>query len=157
MWKMLLIALVSGMAPVLAQYYDEETEYAVSCSLSMKITVFPPEATETSGRGYVEVFLCDKNGIPIPNKEISLVASCGVLSCQAGMYGDDRSFSSDKTCYFTGADGRAQVYLADVPFNTLGRVVATSFCNDITVKGAGTFKISRKSIKKRTRSKRSTP
>ena len=157
MWKKLLILLTTGALPVFAQYYDEETEYTVSCSLSMKITVFPPEASETSGRGYIEVFLCDKNGVPVPNKEISLITSCGVLSCQAEMYADGRSLSSDKTCYVTGPDGRAQVYLTDVPFNTQGRVKATSFCNELTVKGSGTFKISRKSIKKRTRSKRSTP
>ena len=156
MWRQLVLLLTAGALPVIAQY-EEEFEYAVSCSLSMKITVFPPEASETSGRGYIEVFLCDKNGIAVPNKEISLISSCGVLSCQAGMYGDDRSLSSDKTCYVTGDDGRAQVYLVDVPFNTQGRVKATSFCNEITVKGSGTFMISRKSAKKRTRSKRSAP
>jgi hypothetical protein len=157
MWRKLFILLTAGALPVLAQY-EEETEYAVSCSLSMKITVFQPDTADNSGRGYVEVFLCDKNGVPVPNKEVKMVASCGRLSCQApGWYDDINSISSDKTCFITGANGRVQVYLADVPFNTQGRVKATSFCNEINVSGTGTFMISRTSIKKRTRSKRSTP
>jgi hypothetical protein len=157
MWRQLLVVLTAGALPVIAQY-EEETEYAVSCSLSMKITVFQPDTADNSGRGYVEVSLCDKNGIPVPNKEVKMVASCGMLSCQApGWHDDVNSLSTGNTCFTTGADGRAQVYLANVPFNTQGWVKATGFCNEINVSGTGTYMIARKSIKKRTRSKRSTP
>jgi hypothetical protein len=157
MWKHLLLLLTAGVLPVFSQY-EEETEYAVSCSLSMKITVFPPDTVDNSGRGYVEVFLCDKNGVPVPNQELKIVSSCGILTCQApGWHDDNSSLSSDKACFITGADGRAQVYLANVPFNTPGRVKATSLCNNINVSGSGTFKLSRTSTKKHTRSKRSAP
>jgi hypothetical protein len=154
MWKSVLILAIAALH-VFAQY-DDEPEFAYSCSLSIKITVFPPDTADKSGRGYVEVFLCDKNGTPVPNTAISMISSCGILSCQApGWYDDISSISSDKSCFTTGADGRVQVYLSDVPFNTPGKIKATSFCNDINVSGSGTFRVSRTILKKRTRTKRS--
>lgn len=133
---------------------DDETEFAYSCSLSLKTTVFPPDTSEKTGRGYVEALLCDKNGIPIPNKEIRIVTSCGQLSCQApGWYDDISSISTDRSCYMTGADGKIQVYLANVPFNTQGFIKATSACDEITVNATGHFKISRTSVRSKTRSK----
>jgi hypothetical protein len=134
---------------------DEETEFAYSCSLSIKTTVFPPDTGDKTGRGYIEALLCDKNGVPIANKEVKIVTSCGMLSCQApGWYDDISSISSDRSCFMTGADGRIQVYLANVPFNTQGRIKATSACDEITVTATGSFMISRKSTKKRTKSRR---
>jgi hypothetical protein len=154
-WKPIaLLLLTAGIVQVFAQY-DEETEVAYSCSLSIKITVFPPDSTDKSGRGFIEVMLSDKNGIPVSNMVVHVTATCGSLSCQApGWYDDISSISSDKTCFTTNADGKIQVYLSNVPFNTQGRILATSFCNEINVKGTGTFLISRKSLKKRLRVKR---
>jgi hypothetical protein len=141
------------------QYEGEEDvrEFASSCSLSIKTTVFPPEASDRNGRGYVEATLCDKNGVPMQNREIKLASSCGVLSCQQpGWYDNISSISSDRTCYVTGADGKIQVYIINIPFNTPGRVKASSSCGDITVTGSSTFKIMRTQPKKKS-AKKKTP
>ena len=150
LWFTILIAFYQADAQM-----DDETEFAYSCSLSIKTTVFPPDSSEKTGRGYVEALLCDKNGVPLPNKEITMSTSCGQLSCQApGWYDDISSISSDRSCFKTGADGRVQVYLANIPFNTRGLIKATSNCDEITVRATGNFQISRKVVKHKTRSKR---
>jgi hypothetical protein len=146
-----------AMADDITYEGDEDTrEFASSCSLSLKTTVFPPEAADRSGRGYVEVWLCDKGGVPMPNREVKLTISCGVLSCQLpGWYDDVGSISSDRSCYMTGSDGKIQVYIVNIPFNTPGRVRASASCGDISASGSSTFKIMRTQPKKKTVKKKS--
>lgn len=135
-----------------AQEDEEQPEYVSSCSLSIKTTIFPPDSADRSGNGYIEGVLCDKNGTPVSNTEITVNSTCGTLSCRLpGPYDDESSGFSDRSCFITGPDGRFQVYLVKIPFNVPGRVKAVSACGAIKVKAGSTFTITRhlKTHKKR--------
>ncbi|MBN2038007.1 MAG: hypothetical protein JW768_14800 [Chitinispirillaceae bacterium] len=147
---LLVVCLFQGIC----QDYEDE-EYSYSCSLSVSTTVFPPDSNDQTGNGYVEALLCDKNGTPIANKEVKMTASCGILSCQSpGWYDDVSSISSDKSCFITGADGKVNVYLSRIPFNTRGLIRATCACDEIVLKSTSSYMISRKIIRKKRVSKR---
>ena len=149
MEKTIVFLLAICLHQGICQEYEDE-EYSYSCSLSISTTVFPPDSNDKTGNGYVEALLCDKNGVPIANKEIRMTVSCGILSCQLpGWYDNVSSISSDKSCFMTGVDGKVQVYLSRIPFNTPGLVKATCACDEIVLKSTSNFMISRKVIRKK--------
>jgi hypothetical protein len=129
---------------------DDERVYAVSCSLYIKISPSMPDSGDASGRALVEATLCDKAGIPIPDQEIKMTATCGALSClPSNTIGAGDSASSGRSCFLTGKDGKIQASLINIPFNKPGRVKASCTYGELKVHASGSFSITRKVVKKR--------
>jgi hypothetical protein len=80
MYRFMLTALLIICVRSWAQEEDERV-YVSSCSLFVKITPYTPDSGDVSGKAMIEATLCDKSGIPIPDQEIKLTATCGTLSC----------------------------------------------------------------------------
>jgi hypothetical protein len=136
---------------------DDERVYVVSCSLYVKTNPYMPDPADVSGMAMVEATLCDRSGIPIPGEEIHMTATCGTLTCPSVYsYAPKDSASRDRTCYTTDRNGRIQVFLHNIPFNTKGRVKASCEYGDIKVQASSTFSVTRKTIKKRGRKKTSS-
>jgi hypothetical protein len=133
---------------------DDERIYVTSCSLFIKTTPYMPDSGDASGKAMVEATLCDKSGIPIPDQEIKMTATCGKLSCLSmDTYSPAGSASPGRSCFITGRDGKIQVFLSDIPFNKPGRVKASCAYGDFRVHASSSFSITRKIIKKGNRSK----
>ena len=136
---------------------DDERVYVASCSLFVKTTPYTPDSGNTSGNAMVEAMLCDKSGIPIPDQEIKMTATCGTLSCLSmDTYAPAGSASPGRSCFITGRDGKIQVFLSDIPFNKPGRVKASCTYGDFKVHASSSFSITRKIIKKGNRRKSSS-
>ena len=136
---------------------DDERVYVASCSLYVKTTPYTPDPGDASGKAMVEATLCDKSGIPIPDQEIKMTATCGTLSCLSmDTYAPAGSASPGRSCFITGRDGKIQVFLSDIPFNRPGRVKASCAYGDFRVHASSSFSITRKIIKKGNRSKSSS-
>jgi len=157
MYRFMLAALLIICVRSWAQEEDERV-YVYSCSLFVKITPYTPDSGDVSGKALIEATLCDKSGIPIPDQEIKLTASCGTLSCLSldniGMSG---TASSGHSCFVTDKDGKIQVFLIDIPFNRPGRIKAVCTYGNFKVHASCGFSITRKIIKKGNRSTSSSP
>jgi len=135
---------------------DDERVYVASCSLFIRTTPYTPDSGDASGKAMVEAMLCDKSGIPIPDQEIKMTATCGTLSCLSmDTYAPAGSASPGRSCFITGRDGRILVFLSDIPFNKPGRVKASCAYGDLKVYATCSFSITRKIIKKGKRSRSS--
>ncbi|MGA2508109.1 MAG: hypothetical protein ABSF80_11615 [Chitinispirillaceae bacterium] len=155
MCRFILTALLIVCVRSWAQEEDERV-YVSSCSLFVKITPYTPDSGDVSGKAMIEATLSDKSGIPIPDQEIKLTATCGTLSCLSldniGMSG---AVSSGRSCFVTDKDGKIQVFLIDIPFNRPGRVKAACIYGNFKVHASCSFSITRKIIKKWNRNKSS--
>jgi hypothetical protein len=155
--KSLTMAIALILCASVCAQNDDERVYVVSCSLYVKTTPYTPDPENVSGSAMVEATLCDKSGIPIPDQEITITATCGTLSCPSSFsYVPAGSTSSDRSCFITGRDGKIQVFLSDIPFNKPGRVKASCSYGDIKVHASSSFSITRKIIKKESRKKSSS-
>lgn len=154
-YRFMLTALLIICVRAWAQEEDERV-YVSSCSLFVKITPYTPDSGDVSGKAMIETTLSDKSGIPIPDQEIKLTATCGTLSCLSpdtiGMSG---TALSGPSCLVTDKDGKTQVFLIDIPFNRPGRVKAACSYGSFKVHASCGFSITRKIIKKGNRNKSS--
>ena len=154
--QVLPLALLLFCTSLWAQDEDERV-YVASCSLYVKTTPYTPDPENVSGSAMVEATLCDKSGIPIPDQEIIMTATCGTLYCPSSFsYASTDSSAHDRSCFVTGRDGKIQVFLSDIPFNKPGRVKASCAYGDIKVHASSSFSITRKIIKKGNRKKSSS-
>jgi hypothetical protein len=130
---------------------EEERVYVSSCSLFVKVTVYTPDSGDRSGKAMVEASLSDKNGLPIPDRKLSLTATCGTLTCpqQTGQWIDSTGQTPAQSCFVTGNDGKVLVFLVDIPFNKPGRVKASCLWGNSKVQASTGFSITRKVIRKK--------
>lgn len=121
----------------------EATEYAASCSLSVKTTVFKVEPSDVVGRASIEATLSDKSGTPISGQTIEITSTNGTFTCIA-----PNDFSgvntADHSCFVTGPDGTILVYLVDIPFNKPGRLKATCHYGEFNVHASSRYSITHK-------------
>jgi hypothetical protein len=140
---LLLAAFVSS-----AQNSDGATSY----SLFIRATVYPFTTLDVSGHGKVEAVLRNNKGAPIPGQEIELISTCGNFSCKLpDVEGEPDTVSFDRSCLFTGNNGKILVYLIGIPFNAQGMVTASCIYRDVSLKASCTFWVKRMVIKNKRR------
>ena len=119
-----------------------------TCEIHVKSAVYPSDAMEQHGKARVYITLCTKEGTPIPDQVIELTATCGTLSCKPLDSEDTAAVdSSIYECDHTDKNGKAMVYLVNIPFNNRGSVTVTCDYGSLSVKASCTFLISRYEIK----------
>jgi hypothetical protein len=114
--------------------------------------VLRADSFDGTGKVKIVAFLCDKEGVPIPDIEIHVSANCGTFSCKPppNEIDTDNGPSEAGFCYNTAADGRIRVYLINIPFNKPGKVLATCTVGSFIPKASSTFIIKRAVIKGKT-------
>jgi hypothetical protein len=127
---------------------DGESKFGSSCEIHIKSAVYPSDPYDQSGKARVYITLCTKEGSPIPDQIIELTANCGTFSCKPLDSGDTSAIdSSIYECDHTDKNGKAMVYLVNIPFNNRGSVTATCDYGSLSVKATCTFLISRYQMK----------
>jgi hypothetical protein len=147
---MLIVSLLfSFFVLTWAQEEDGTEVAAASCSLSVKTTVLPSDSFDGTGKVKIEAFLSDKSGAPIPDEEIHVSANCGTFSCKPPANEIDTDTGSPEAgfCYTTNKGGSMRVYLINIPFNKLGKVIATCSVGNFVPRASSTFIIKRAVIK----------
>jgi hypothetical protein len=148
-----MILLFTLLMALCAWAQDDGSEVlAASCSLSVKTTVLPSDSFDGTGKVKIVAFLCDKEGVPIPDIEIHVSANCGTFSCKPPPNEIDTDSGSSEAgfCYMTRNDGTVRVYLINIPFNKPGKVMATCTTGSFVPKASSTFIIKRAVIKGKT-------
>jgi hypothetical protein len=128
----------------MATIMSDETVVS-SCSLQIKINPVQPTAVSTAPKAIIEVTLISRDGNPISGGNIGLTSTVGTLQCKS-LPGND---TDPRGCFITGDDGKAQIDLINIPFNTPVRVKASYNNGDYTVRATGSVIISKKTVHKK--------
>ena len=140
---------------------DQEFVTETSCSLSIKVTVFPIDSSDKFGKATIEALLTDNRGNPLPDQAIQMTATNGTFTCMPPV-----SFSGAKIatniegCSKTQEDGTIKIYLIHIPFNRPGTVKAFCTYGSFKVSAVGSYSVtkytksSKKSRPKKTRPKK---
>lgn len=129
---------------------DEETT-SLSCKLSMQLNMAAPDKEAATGRAVVAVTLIDGEGKPLPGYQVQLTSTGGTFVCNLpeernGATGSD---DVDRSCFFTGADGKIMVHLINLPLNKSVQVKAICDCGGYQVFSTGNINYNRKVIQKK--------
>ena len=135
----------------MATISSEETVIS-TCRLQIKINPLQSATVSSAPKAIVLVSLVNGEGDPISGGHIELSATAGTLLCSSDTLPDSSSTKNDsdpRSCFSTGDDGKAQIDLINLPFNTPVRVKASYNYGDYTVKATGSVVISKKTIHKK--------
>jgi hypothetical protein len=146
----ILVLIIALSMPLCAWAQDEEiteTVTASSCSLFVKTQVRPVFITEQYGQVQVDATLCDKDGVPISDREINLTSTTGTLACLPSDSVLAPGDSLKGPCFVTSGNGTITMFLIHVPFNKPGRVTATCSYRGFTLKSMSSYVITRKTVK----------
>jgi hypothetical protein len=135
----------------MATISSEETVVS-SCRLQIKINPLQSASVSSAPKAVVIVLLVNGEGDPISGGHIELSATVGTLLCSSDTLSDSSSTKNDsdpRSCFSTGDDGKAQIDLINIPFNTPVRVKASYNYGDYTVRATGSVVISKKTIPKK--------
>lgn len=148
----ILIVLIFSTSGWSYEIPDENEVITRSCSLSVKLEVIPdPGMKRGSGRANVAVFLSDRDGNPHRGETLELKATIGTFICKLP---EDTTGPNDETsssCFTTGDDGYARIYLVNIPFNQQVRVNAKYDCGDYIVTGNANLVIRRGKVRRKKR------
>jgi hypothetical protein len=140
----ILIVLLLSTSGWSYEIPDENEVITRTCSLSVKLDIIPdPGMKRRSGRAKVAVFLGDRDGNPHRGETLELRATIGTFICKLP---DDTTGPKDEastSCFTTGDDGYARLYLVNIPFNQQIRVNAKYGCGDYIVTGNASLVIRR--------------
>lgn len=128
---------------------DEKEYIARTCSISVSLSVLPdPDLTKPTGRGKVVVTLCDNDGSPYREQTVELSANAGTFACQLPEEKTDGE-EPESDCFTTGDDGKANLFLINIPLNRQVQVKAAYDCGDYTVNSTASLVISRGKAKRK--------
>jgi hypothetical protein len=106
------------------------------------------------GKARVYVTLCTKQGTPIPDQEILFTTTCGVFSCKPLDSEDTAAVDSTLyECDHTDKNGKAMVYIVNIPFNNRGNVTASCDYGALSVKASCFYLITRHIVRKKVQTK----
>ncbi len=120
-------------------YTDEKV--VTSCTLSIKVSTV--QSIESAApKALVEVFLLNKDGEPISGGQIGLTATAGTFIC-------NEINMDDKTCFFSGPDGKAKITLINIPYNSPVKIKASYNCGDYDVYATGNLLLTKRTTRKK--------
>jgi hypothetical protein len=129
---------------------DEEEYVTQTYSLSVKVQVIPDKEMEKpTGRAKDVAHLCDSDGDPHSGETLHLTATAGTFICKLPEEATKEEKETTTDCFTTGADGKATVYLVNIPLNRQVHVKAIYDSDDYTVTGNAKLLITRGKVKKR--------
>lgn len=120
-------------------YTDEKV--ITSCTLSIKVSTAQSVENATP-KAVVEVFLFNKDGEPISGGQIGLTATAGTFIC-------NETTTDDKTCFFSGPDGKAKITLINIPYNSPVKIKASYNCGDYDVYATGNLLLTKRTTRKK--------
>ena len=129
---------------------DETETVTRTCSLAVSLTVIPDETLKKpTGRAKVVIILCDRNGNPYSGETLQLTANAGTFACKLPEEETKDEEGTSADCFATGADGKANLYLLNIPINQRVRIKATYDCGEYIVTSTASCVISRGKAKRR--------
>jgi hypothetical protein len=148
---LLVCGLIAVFSAVGAQE-EGKAHYEHSCQVHIKSAVYPSDPFDKAGKARVYVTVTTKEGAPIPDQEVFFSATCGTFSCKPLDSEDTTSIDSTLIgCDRTDKNGKAMVYIVNIPFNNQGGVTAECYYNSLYVKATCTFLITRYAVKDKPR------
>jgi hypothetical protein len=151
--KIIFVAITFLVSTAIAyEIPDENEELARTCRIAVKIKVLPDEQMKKrTGRAIVSATLTDDADNPYRQERIDFTANAGTFTCQNPEDTTTPPSEMTDSCFTTGFDGVAKVYLVNIPVNTPIRVTASYMCSDRKIASFATMSISRGIVKKKKR------
>lgn len=129
---------------------DENEVTTKTCRLKVKIEVIKDENLDKPvGRAIVTAILTDDNGNPYIGERVELSANFGTFVCRLPEDSLSSGGESENDCFHTASDGKATVYLINIPYNHTITVRATYDCGGREIVGTASMSISKKVVKKK--------
>jgi hypothetical protein len=145
----LLFAAVTITAYSYEIPHEDEVTSRV-CRMQLQTKVIPDEQQkQPAGRAIVTVLLVDDEGNSYPKERVSLTATAGTFVCVLPEERTDDGGEPPEDCFITGYDGKATVYLINIPINTQVRVTARYECDERAITSTASLSISRSVVKKK--------
>lgn len=131
---------------------DENEVTSRTCRLAVNAVIIQDETLQkSSGRVLVTVHVFDGEGNPYRGEPIVLTATSGTFLCRLPDDTAAGSIEAEETCFSTGDDGKANVFLVNIPFNQPLRIKATHDCDGRLITGTASVTISRGVVRKKKR------
>ncbi|MBN1575909.1 MAG: hypothetical protein JW913_05110 [Chitinispirillaceae bacterium] len=129
---------------------DENEVVSRTCRLAVKVEVIRDSMLERpSGRALVTAHLFDGDGNPYRGERIELTATTGTFICRLPDDSSTADAELSKDCYSTGDDGKAKIYLVNIPFNQKVHIKANYDCDDRLITGTASLSVSRSVVRKK--------
>jgi hypothetical protein len=122
-------------------YEFEQPGESSTCKISLQMKMKPVHPDDNTGSAVIEVFLREKNGTPLPDKQIQLTATAGTFYCRLPDKKDSTGTdpSEDQTCYTTDQYGKARINIVNLLAGETVQVKVTCDCGGYFVYASGSL------------------
>ena len=129
---------------------DENEFISRTCRLAVKVEIIRDSVLERpAGRGLVTAHLFDGDGNPYRGERIELTATSGTFLCRLPDDTTGSETGDGKECFTTGDDGKAKIYLVNIPFNQRVHIKANYVCDGRLITSTASLSVSRRVVRKK--------
>ncbi|MBN1309602.1 MAG: hypothetical protein JXA18_16905 [Chitinispirillaceae bacterium] len=129
---------------------DENEVISRTCRLAVKVEIIRDSVLERpAGRALVTVHLFDGDDNPYRGERIELIATSGTFLCRLPEDTAEGETEAADECFSTGDDGKAKIYLVNIPFNQRVHIKANYDCDGRLITGTASLSVSRSVVRKK--------